>query len=841
MRSPTRTMAANLRWTRSGTVWADFLLSPLAYGFRPTKEKAVMRDMHTGLFRALPGESLLLGIRAGLNPAAVVERMIEGVDLEACPDWAAECSATLDTLDAIGPGQRIFWLSVPLADTGRSKKMGGSLRAGLDEVRDMLTLPRAGVPGDEIARRIEQSRKVAAAIPSMFHALPATAAQMVWLDSHYQQRGLFSDDEIPTGPTDTRFDTAAALLAHSGALLPEPMIDEGGQADLDRTGIKGWKPWERRYLKITQPENPTITAASYQSLLVLAGLPTEGMDFPGSEFLGRIDESGYEVDWALRLNIRSSEQAAGQNRRALIKLNDQYGQREGEMSHGHNALDRAAKDLAEYAGVLESDKLEVEVQATVVFCVAGPDPDSVQEQTEGLARYLGSADYRTSQPLGYQEDLWWAFAPGAPMSRAVREFAQITTSRSLAAAVPLASTSLGDNRGILIGLNISGGPPGAVLHDPAGAAVRDVSGSLGVAGELGGGKSAFLKTLMGGVVDRGGQLVVADRTAMGEYANWARSVTNAVVVDVDNPSWSLDPLRLFGPKAGARIAQSFLTPLTGIKPRSPIGQRLGDVLDPEYLDEHHLVGLGELLAHLQSHPKLPDATELASAMNAYARKDFGRVIFDSTLPVVPLDVGAVIIRTHTLQLPRPEEVSQAHLFDEMKLEKVFGRAIYAHIAALAREICFANPTRLGVFGVDEAHHITSSAEGDQELVEFVRDGRKHNAAVFLGSHDPAADFGSEVLRGLIPTRVVMRHRDKKLAQRSLEWLGLNSGDEDLLTLLTEDTSPVTAEGVAEHRRGEAFLRDSSGRIGRMKVLLPSLADRNAAVRTSPPELSAVSR
>lgn len=841
MRSPTRTMAANLRWTRSGTVWADFLLSPLAYGFRPTKEKAVMRDMHTGLFRALPGESLLLGIRAGLNPAAVVERMIEGVDLEACPDWAAECSATLDTLDAIGPGQRIFWLSVPLADTGRSKKMGGSLRAGLDEVRDMLTLPRAGVPGDEIARRIEQSRKVAAAIPSMFHARPATAAQMVWLDSHYQQRGLFSDDEIPTGPTDTRFDTAAALLAHSGALLPEPMIDEGGQADLDRTGIKGWKPWERRYLKITQPENPTITAASYQSLLVLAGLPTEGMDFPGSEFLGRIDESGYEVDWALRLNIRSSEQAAGQNRRALIKLNDQYGQREGEMSHGHNALDRAAKDLAEYAGVLESDKLEVEVQATVVFCVAGPDPDSVQEQTEGLTRYLGSADYRTSQPLGYQEDLWWAFAPGAPMSRAVREFAQITTSRSLAAAVPLASTSLGDNRGILIGLNISGGPPGAVLHDPAGAAVRDVSGSLGVAGELGGGKSAFLKTLMGGVVDRGGQLVVADRTAMGEYANWASSVTNAVVVDVDNPSWSLDPLRLFGPKAGARIAQSFLTPLTGIKPRSPIGQRLGDVLDPAYLDEHHLVGLGELLDHLQSHPKLPDATELASAMNAYARKDFGRVIFDSTLPVVPLDVGAVIIRTHTLQLPRPEEVSQAHLFDEMKLEKVFGRAIYAHIAALAREICFANPTRLGVFGVDEAHHITSSAEGDQELVEFVRDGRKHNAAVFLGSHDPAADFGSEVLRGLIPTRVVMRHRDKKLAQRSLEWLGLNSGDEDLLTLLTEDTSPVTAEGVAEHRRGEAFLRDSSGRIGRMKVLLPSLADRNAAVRTSPPELSAVSR
>jgi len=69
MRSPTRTMAANLRWTRSGVVWADFLLSGAAYGYRPHKEKRVVRDMHTGLFRALPGESLLLGVRAGLNPA----------------------------------------------------------------------------------------------------------------------------------------------------------------------------------------------------------------------------------------------------------------------------------------------------------------------------------------------------------------------------------------------------------------------------------------------------------------------------------------------------------------------------------------------------------------------------------------------------------------------------------------------------------------------------------------------------------------------------------------------------------------------------------------------------
>ena len=76
MRSPTRNLAGNLRWTRSGTVWADWLLRPLPYGFRPDKDKHAVRGVHQALFRALPGESLLLGVCSTLDPAAVVERMI---------------------------------------------------------------------------------------------------------------------------------------------------------------------------------------------------------------------------------------------------------------------------------------------------------------------------------------------------------------------------------------------------------------------------------------------------------------------------------------------------------------------------------------------------------------------------------------------------------------------------------------------------------------------------------------------------------------------------------------------------------------------------------------------
>ena len=128
VRTPTRAMTANLRWTRSGAVWADWILTGLPYGLRPTADKRKVRALHQALFRALPGDSLLLGVRAGLDPAAIVTRMLADVDLQACPDWAAECEATLDWLDRVGPGLRLFWLSVPLAAARPSDRAMEPLR-----------------------------------------------------------------------------------------------------------------------------------------------------------------------------------------------------------------------------------------------------------------------------------------------------------------------------------------------------------------------------------------------------------------------------------------------------------------------------------------------------------------------------------------------------------------------------------------------------------------------------------------------------------------------------------------------------------------------------------------
>jgi hypothetical protein len=295
----------------------------------------------------------------------------------------------------------------------------------------------------------------------------------------------------------------------------------------------------------------------------------------------------------------------------------------------------------------------------------------------------------------------------------------------------------------------------------------------------------------------------------------------------------MDPLELFAadPVVASRITQSFLTPLLDVTPTSQRGVLLSDVLDPAYLDLHRVTSTGSLLNHLLNDCNLPGAGELGRLINVFARRDLGRAIFDPNLPPLPLASPAIVIRTHTLELPSREELQISHLFDQLKLEKVFGRALYAFIAALARHVCFADLHTFGAFINDECHATTISPEGERELVDFVRDGRKHRAAVFLGSHDPEADFGSPTLRGLIPTRILMRHRDKTLAQRGLKWLDLDPYDDELITLIRTDMSPVIADGVPEHRRGECLIRDSSGNVGRGKILLPAQPSRAAAVRS----------
>jgi hypothetical protein len=822
-----------LMWTRTGTVWAVWRVSPVPYAFQPDDKKHAARRHHTALYRALRGESLHLGLTAATDPASVVLSMIEGVDLTEREAWAAECEATLDFLEQIPIGRRVHWIAAPLANPGAQAFME-PLRASWTTLQDTLMMPRS-VPGRHaIGERAAQAEALRKEMPSAFDPRPATVAEMAWMFGHAMQRGLGLDTAVPV---DGSLDAEMHLSGPS--VLPSALVDPAGQTDSEKK-LGPLQILKRPYVKVLDPTNPEL--ASYQTTLVVSDTPSGGIVYPGCEWIGRVDESGVPCDWAIRMTVRSRDEVTNRNRRAVRTLNDQFDQRSEEERAG-SSLDTTARALGEYQAVMDADELEVEVDATTMFTVSGHTPEQALDDARDLTKYFAAMQFSLRTDPTIQPTLFEATLPGMPTPRAVREYSQITTARAFSAAVPFATTELGDTSGALFALEISNGAarPNPVFVNLAGATDKlDVALAMGFVGELGSGKSVSMKTVAMDNVDMGATLMAVDHTEMGEWGIAVSEIPGSQVVEIsEDATVSLDPLRILPPAQAPRVARAFITVLLSVQTKSEQNVLLSKVLQTEYMWRNKITSLGSLARHLEVDCEYPGAKMLADEMRIFSELDFGRALFDDSLP--PLDLGspAIVLHTHKMQLPSRADMEHGHLFAELKAEKVFGRATFALIASLARYRCFADRSRLDIFAADEASKTMSSPEAAEEIGTFIRDGRKHKAALLLGSHDAEEDFGNEVVRGLIPFRVLLRHRDANLARRGLRWLhGLSTDspvDEGLVKLITEGTAPVTdaAVGVVEERRGECLIRDFQARYGRAKVMAPLVDKRAETVKTTP--------
>lgn len=843
MRIPATAMAEHLMWTRSGVVWATWRLKPLSSGFGTHEMKRVTKLHHQAFFQSLRGEALLLGLCADLDPVTVVERMLKGVRIDECPEWKEEVELTLDSLEQVPLGTRAYWLSVPLAAGSLKSRALAAYRAADTRIRDAAALPRLMPSQNEVDAALRMAKHVEESIPAVFEATRATAAENIWIALHNQQRGLGVDPAVPAPaarkPAEGMMsDDLAEFQMPAG--MPNPWLDEGGQSDLPKR--QQFSPFKRKYLKV---QSPYADDASYQVMQAIVTGPKAGWRSPGVEWISFVDEFKLDIDWALRLTITPAAEVRRRNKRAEDALKDQYSQQEGT-----NSITGGGTDLAEVAEALEayhqslnaSDK-EVEAQVTVVFTVGDRDPENAKAKARILADQYKANNFLLEAPLGGQEELWWATLPGVPTTKLVRELAQITTGRELATGTPLVSSELGDTQGARFGVNTTTGRRGQILHDIAGNNKADASGSFGVVAEKGAGKSVLLKCELGNVVDRGGKVLAIDRTEAKEYATFAESLRpdSTAIVGLLEPEWNLDPLLVFGPRAGARMLQSLFAVMLGLPVLSEGGVFLSNLLEGQYLALHNITSVRKLLQHLKNDlSSSPQANELLSLMNVVANKDIGEVLFNDGLKPLDIRATAIMFLTQGLALPDRSELEHEHLFRELSLEKRFGRAMYTMLVSIIRQVCFMDRAELAGAFFDECHAITSSPEGARELAIFFRDDRKHNAFAGVGSHDPS-DFGDEKSRALIKTRYVMRQTDTSLAESALDWMAKGLGrDPKMVELVAEQLSPLDPNTgkVPEHRRGEGIMRDVVGRMGRFQKTLPERPERREAVLSTPSEADA---
>lgn len=406
---------------------------------------------------------MLISSIATTSPAAVVQRMIEGVDLQANPMWLDTAELTLGALESIHLGERTFWLAAPLRAGGVGQGLRMSMRASQIQFREELALPRWRPSQEDMRGAFEAAAALEEALPAAFSPRRASVAEQLWVQRHAQLRGVVDDTLAAPEVVSSGFE-ASEIAAGPG--VTAPVVDEGGVSELKSVR-------ERSALldqKVREDHDPGPGGAlPYQVAQPLSRTPKAGWTFPGNEYLMWVDSMPFDVDYVVRLTVSAASAAKRKNAKRENELRDQVFQYSGGdqgITGAVNELTMISQDLADYQAALDVSAREVSVQPTIVFYTSGQTAEMAKKRAQTLASELKRYEFHLDTPLGGQESLWWAGIPGVPASRIVREYEQLSTGRQFATALPLVGSKLGDPTGFLIGHARSTGRNTPVLQDP---------------------------------------------------------------------------------------------------------------------------------------------------------------------------------------------------------------------------------------------------------------------------------------------------------------------------------------------------------------------------------------
>lgn len=849
MRMPVRHLAGNVIWTRHGTVWALWRVEGEGQAHTSVKSRRRRLEALESLVKQLHGESMWLSLCPQVDPYAVVRQMTDGINLAESPRYEALAHRVLDELEHLELTARTDWLAVPLPNQGWRGTVREVTAAARSEVALQLGLMPGPVTVGEERRRLGQAEEISGSWPGSVRVRPASEAEVLWIYGHSARRGVL--EPLLPEPDEPRM---VKGRGRGVAALEQAVLVQGGLDEQEGEGVgEVPRPFRRRWLQVA-----TEWGSSYQALMALAELP-ESFRFPGSEYLAGLDDFSFPVDWTMRLQVTPGTKAEAKMRQKAREVAGQPEEYAADPSGAPAQAVKASGVLGEFRDRLTSSSSEVEVRAMGALCVWGATPAEVEARAAEVAAWFDSNEYALVRPVGEQERLWYGMLPGARTPPVMLQYGQYLLAKDFCMAGPFTGSSLGDERGPLYGLQMSGGGVRPVLMDFSRGPRKKTSASAAFIGELGSGKSTAMKAAVWAVLAAGrkvrrprsrGRAVVVDRTRRQEWVTFTRACpgTSQVITVGEDAAVSVDPLRLLSKKdpsglpvtvgAVQRRTESFLTLLLGVRPMDEAADALSEAI--EAVLGRPDPSMSGLLAELDQRGEAGDnpCRVLARKMRKHARTDLGRAVFDPTLPVLDTDADAVVFSVANLQLPTQRELEQPELFAKLSTEKLFGRAALYLIAAICQHLAFSDSEEFTSVVWDECWWLTQSPEGQELLLELLRDGRKHNAGVLVGSHDahdigPDSDTG-RILRGLIPRRHLFRQTDQTLARRGLAFLDLDPADTALVELVVSGLSPLhESEREQAARAGECVARDLFGRIGQMRVLIPLDPDAQRAIHSDP--------
>ena len=790
---PVRGIDGHLVWGTDGAVWACFEVEPFSYPHRSVGDAREVHARTVGALLSLPPQTLILSVARSLSRDELEQRIRGGVDPLGAPGWAGMARRTAGGLVSEPVYERLWFLVVRLADAGGGRQVVDRIRAAASQMGSVFGGPAAPPARSRVAVAISEAEVLAEQLSQHLRLRPLDAYQVRWLYERAALRG-FGDPPLPhersgvDRPSVVRLDRDTVYF-------------EGGRrTDADR-------PSHWRYLTVEHPDHGT----GYQTFTCLAEIPA-AWTFPygSGEWLFHLDDQlPFPVDWAVRIETVDNQTARRRALRAKRNLVGQLTEPGGDPAGPATTLTAAADAVDEQRARLESNPALPALRATTIVAIGHRQLEVLERRAAILESTFRAAEHNFYRPTGAQLACFTAMLPGSPSSSIVGEYAQDLLPDGLASAMPFAGSGIGDPGGMLLGVSLDGSYPRPVFLDPA-HGPRDLnrSGSLAAVGELGVGKSFLAKTLAYNTVAMGGQVVTVDRTELGEYARLAGVMPGVVqVVKISaEAEVCLDPFQVFDDdEVRLRYGVGFITLLTATPPGSVAGTHC-------YRAAQHTL---EHAAQTGQPPRLVDVidtletaggpgVEVAEKLRALSQISYGRLVFGDTGPAVDLNADYVCFHIPGLRLPRRDTIR-----DDQLPEELLGQAILYLVAAFSRRVLFRHFDRFAALLLDEAHALTASVQGRALVMELIRDGRKHFAAVWAFSQlasDFTGEAGGEDIDSLLGYRVVFRQAPQT-ATAALEFLGSDGRDDNVET--------VTSLGT-----GECLMRDPTGRLGLVRITEP---------------------
>lgn len=822
MKPPARSVVGNLVWSADGGgVWAVWRVAPLPHAHTSVGEKLSVHAQLRGLMMSLPADSMLLSICERLDPVDVVERIADGIDLEANPAWDAVCGVSAEWLGTVALRRRRYYVVAALNSGKPSWR--SFLEDALGDVNAAFGLAPRGVPGQEVVQMQRQAKVLHQRLGQHGQLSPVTAGELCWIYARSLRREIdeptFHSAWEPPIPEDldrARNDLEAAegqrprgVLAH----LTDLVVKEGGFPDDEG------RPRHRRYVRVDHS-----AGTAYQTVLALSDMP-HYFRYPGGggEWLYHVDRVGFPVDWCVRIRSVPNAEAQAKVRRKQRDLIGQVEEYDGEVTGAPPQLADAIRSIDTERAELGGNPAEPELQVTVLMSIAAPDLHELEERAGALQAMYEPEEYGVARPTGGQVALLRSMLPGTSPGAVCRDYTQFMLTRDLAAGAPFCGSDVGDPQGLLLGVSLDDANGTPVLFDPAYGPQVNASPSLAAVGRLGSGKSYFLKRLCWDTVARGGQVVTIDRTHSGEYARLGAAMPGRVqVVHLEaNADTRLDPLTTFVGDQRATVTLGFLSLLAGCSAHSEEGAALAEAVDEVVENpQARLIDVLDCLARMGDNPKQPDAAArgLARRLRHYAHSPTGQLAFGAGQGLT-LDADFIVFWAPNLTLPDRETLTSDSASRLMLPEQVLGQALLYLVAAVGRQVVFRDPTRFAAALYDEAWALLASPHGQNLLIEGVRDGRKHNGAIWLASQHPN-DFAVSELADLLGSKFIFRQA-RQAIQASLEFLG---ADDSMAAAATLEQGLET---------GVCFYRDVRDRVGLIQVLPPALPELDEVFNTAP--------